>query len=362
MKILFTLTSILVSFILGSAVALAQITITSADISALNAVGSVININADSTTTSVNIGSPGATTWDFSGLKSHTKIDYNSVTPATTPYLSDFPTSNVVLSFQTTIEGESASGWSYQTQNAGSELINGMVFQMTVEGENAVTKSVNSPAQLALPIPFTYNSQWTRNYTSTHTNYLNGMPTFSSSDNNTESAIVDAYGTMTLPGGLVFNALRIKHDERYSIGIYYDRIISYSFIAKNGTRVEITAKDTTHASSGVIQIEDAAWFIKGPAVGIESQNQIETTFSLGQNFPNPFNSTTTIRYTIPEYSSVQLKVYDFLGREVASLVNEEKSPGSYEVEFYASQLPRGLYFYKIQAGTYTETRKMTLSR
>ena len=362
MKILFTLTSILVSFILGSAVALAQITITSADISALNAVGSVMSINADSTTTSLNIGSPGATTWDFSSLKSHTKIDYTSVTPAATPYLSDFPTSDAVFSFQATIEGESAYGWLYQTQTTDSELTNGMVLQMTVEGENAVIKSVNSPAQLDVTIPFTYNSQWNSNYTSAHTTYYNGVPMFSSSENNIESAVVDAYGTMTMPGGTVLNALRIKRDERYTSGSDYDRTISYSFVAKNGTRVEVTAKDTTHTSSGVIQIEDVAWFIKGTAVGIESQNQVKTSFSLSQNYPNPFNSTTRIRYTIPEYSSVQLKVYDFLGREVASLVNEDKSPGIYEVEFDGSQLPRGLYFYKIQAGTYTETRKMTFSR
>ena len=362
MKTNFTLTFILIALLLVSAVAMAQITITSSDISALNAVGSVTRFNVDTTTAAVNIGSPGETSWDFSNLKSHVSASFTSVTPAGTPYFSDFPGSNVVFTFVESIEGINADGWLYQTQNTESELTNGVVLKMTSDGDVILFKTVNSPAQLDMELPFTYNSQWGSNYTSANTVYYNGFPFSNSSDSYSESVIVDAYGTMIMPGGIVLNALRVKRDERSFSGGISDRMISYSFVAKDGSRIEVTAKDTTHTSSGIIQVEDVSWFVQGPAVGIESLNQITESFSLSQNFPNPFSTTTRINYTIIEYSSVTLKLYDFLGREVATLVNEEKSPGNYEVVFEGSYLPDGIYFYRLQAGSSSETRKMTISK
>ncbi len=89
------------------------------------------------------------------------------------------------------------------------------------------------------------------------------------------------------------------------------------------------------------------------------------SFNLSQNYPNPFNPSTTIKYSIPSVGTslmkfVQLKVYDILGNTVATLVNEDKPAGSYEVKFDASQLSSGIYFYKLQAGSYIETKKMML--
>ena len=99
-----------------------------------------------------------------------------------------------------------------------------------------------------------------------------------------------------------------------------------------------------------------------------ADNQIyPETFSLQQNYPNPFNPSTKIRYTIPAVIStegrnlnVTLKVYDVLGKEVETLVNEEKPAGQYEVNFDASNLSNGVYFYKLQTGSFVETKKMIL--
>jgi len=85
---------------------------------------------------------------------------------------------------------------------------------------------------------------------------------------------------------------------------------------------------------------------------------IPSEFSLSQNYPNPFNPSTKIKYQIPEMSFVTLKVYDVLGNEVATLVNKEKPAGEYEVEFNASKLPSGIYFYQIKAGEFIQTKKM----
>jgi len=83
-------------------------------------------------------------------------------------------------------------------------------------------------------------------------------------------------------------------------------------------------------------------------------------FILGQNYPNPFNPKTRVKYQIPKISFVTIKVYDVLGNEIATLVNEEKPIGSYEVEFDARSLPSGIYFYRLQAGSFSETNKMLL--
>ncbi|WP_304131195.1 T9SS type A sorting domain-containing protein [Ignavibacterium album] len=97
---------------------------------------------------------------------------------------------------------------------------------------------------------------------------------------------------------------------------------------------------------------------------VEDEKQIPTEFALEQNYPNPFNPSTKIRFSIPnvgtELALSVLKVYDILGNEVATLVNEEKPAGVYEVEFNASQLSSGIYFYKLSAGSFTEVKKMTV--
>ena len=98
----------------------------------------------------------------------------------------------------------------------------------------------------------------------------------------------------------------------------------------------------------------------GKAVSVEDELSIPESFSLRQNFPNPFNPATKIKFSIPTSKFVTLKVYDALGNEVAILVNEEKPSGDYEVEFNASGFTSGVYFYKLQAGNFNETKKMLL--
>lgn len=83
-------------------------------------------------------------------------------------------------------------------------------------------------------------------------------------------------------------------------------------------------------------------------------------FSLEQNYPNPFNPTTNIQFQVPNVSFVSLKVFDVLGNEVSTLVYEDRPPGVYQVEFNASDLPSGVYFYKLQAGNFVETKKLLL--
>lgn len=86
------------------------------------------------------------------------------------------------------------------------------------------------------------------------------------------------------------------------------------------------------------------------------------SFNLDQNYPNPFNPTTIIKFSIPEENNVTLKVYDVIGKEVSVLINEKKSAGNYEISFDAAGLSSGVYFYKLEAGNFTSTKKMILIR
>lgn len=94
--------------------------------------------------------------------------------------------------------------------------------------------------------------------------------------------------------------------------------------------------------------------------GIYNDYPVFSIYGLEQNFPNPFNPTTTIKYEIPEINFVTIKLFDVLGKEIEILVSEEKPAGSYEVEFDANNFPSGIYFYTLHAGQFLETKKMIL--
>jgi len=95
---------------------------------------------------------------------------------------------------------------------------------------------------------------------------------------------------------------------------------------------------------------------------VQNEGSVPSEFKLEQNYPNPFNPLTNIKFRMADFGFVSLKIYNVLGSEVATLVNEEKPAGSYEIEFDASSLSSGIYFYKLNAVEYSETKKMILLR
>ena len=93
---------------------------------------------------------------------------------------------------------------------------------------------------------------------------------------------------------------------------------------------------------------------------LEEETTQPTQFLLSQNYPNPFNPSTKIKYSVPQLSQVQIKVFDVLGNEIETLVNEEKPTGTYELTWNAANLPSGVYFYQLKAGDFISTKKMIL--
>jgi hypothetical protein len=124
----------------------------------------------------------------------------------------------------------------------------------------------------------------------------------------------------------------------------------------------ITAGVARQYDGGKRYVVVQKWFVPGLTRVEDKANHNPENYELYQNYPNPFNPTTTIRFTIPHSLHVTLKVYDILGKEIATLVDEEKNPGSYEAKFDASNLPSGVYFYRIRAGEFNQTKKMVLMK
>ncbi len=125
---------------------------------------------------------------------------------------------------------------------------------------------------------------------------------------------------------------------------------SYSYTDKNVEYGRYSYRLKQVDYNGIFSYSDA----------VEVDARIPAKFGLSQNYPNPFNPSTTINYEVAKETNVSLKVYDAIGNEVATLVNETKAPGTYEVIFDASNLTNGVYFYKMQAGNFTATKKLVL--
>jgi len=121
--------------------------------------------------------------------------------------------------------------------------------------------------------------------------------------------------------------------------------------------------EVTGTESGGPRVHKRTYQIRvGNFVGIQNQNtEIPKVYSLNQNYPNPFNPVTNIKFGLPKSSFVTLKVYDLLGREVSSLINNVNiAAGNYVYDFNAVNLPSGIYFYKLSAGEFSDVKKMTL--
>jgi hypothetical protein len=159
----------------------------------------------------------------------------------------------------------------------------------------------------------------------------------------------------------------LPHDENGNVSITEDNADSLDLTPEimRGGYVYIWLEEDRsfgiHNPAFTIGLLKAAIEELGGVMAVDyPESGMPQEYQLSQNYPNPFNPSTTIKYQIPEVSSVTIKVYDVLGNEVAILVSEEKSIGSYEIEFNATGFSSGIYFYNLQAGSFMETKKMIL--
>ncbi|MCP5062884.1 MAG: S8 family serine peptidase [Ignavibacteriae bacterium] len=125
----------------------------------------------------------------------------------------------------------------------------------------------------------------------------------------------------------------------------------------------IAGSDSLNELGNIIE-QSRNKYVEIPTSINENEIDVPNSFTLFQNYPNPFNPTTTIKYSIPvvdaKFAFTTIKIYDVLGREIATLVNENKSAGKYEVNFDASNLTSGVYYYQLKSGSYSKTKKLIL--
>ncbi len=140
--------------------------------------------------------------------------------------------------------------------------------------------------------------------------------------------------------------------------------IKYDLSAYNGQKIYVAFRYYMNVSVNGIMVNVDSVMVRnqnGPPVGISGNNGLlPDRFDLKQNYPNPFNPSTSIAYDLPKNEFVNITVYNSVGQEVKVLVNEQKAAGSYEIKFDASELPSGIYLYRIKAGDYTKSIKMSL--
>jgi hypothetical protein len=194
--------------------------------------------------------------------------------------------------------------------------------------------------------------------------WYNGHPKLTWSTNG--EADMNTYKIWKYAAGSSMIAATITHNASYTTHSWIDNSVSYP--GKFDPHIEyfykvkaldISNNESDYSSQVSIIGNGGLW--KNGDQNVEKGNAINE-YKLFSNYPNPFNPSTKISYSIKEEGLVTLKVYDVLGKEVAKLVNENKPEGIYEVEFNASNLPSGMYVYKLQAGNFTDVKKMLLTK
>lgn len=302
-------------------------------------------------TTGINQGSSGANqTWNFSSINVLTdSASFNWVDPSTTPYASSFPSATIA-------EGNPA-GFLYYTI-AGGDMSNiGSGF-----GTSPQLITILTDPEIIFKIPFTYTNTYTDNFSGTMTGVIPILR------RGTITKTADGYGTIILPSGTHNNVLRINFLQDITDSIAGIPIVTrtvtdnYSWYSSQYKfPIFSVTHSTIYTTGSPINSKTVVIATLNTSVGVVPiGNQVVSKYKLNQNYPNPFNPSTSITFDIVKTSDVKLIVYDALGREVAELVNERLLNGSYKVDFNSSNLTSGVYFYKLSAGDFSETKAMML--
>ncbi len=326
-----------------------QITIQETDVQQIFDPGATITILSD-TSQYINVGKTGGpNVYDFSSLTFPDSAAYTLYPSSQIPQLAArFNPSSLV--------------WGASPQNIDNSHVFFFTDTSFVElaqvfiSPDSQTYLYDSPNREILRLPTTYNLQWatTDGGAGVETTYVNekvDTVLMVMGWNGARSYNVDGYGTLMV-GGKSFQCLRVNQIESAS-----DK--SFNYFTKEGLFTVDTY--TNQNDTGVVEVSGATFISSSTAATLVLKNEIApASFSLSQNFPDPFNPSTQIDFSLPQQSNVQLRVYNTLGQLVTTLVNGNLSAGSHSVTFDARNLASGLYIYRLSAGNFTSVKKMLL--
>ncbi|MCZ7602697.1 MAG: T9SS type A sorting domain-containing protein [Melioribacteraceae bacterium] len=349
------------TFLLFSLTIQSQIVVTQTDIENHLQIGNGILNYSDTIGIDVDIGTPGENSWDFENHPFHLEFDVDVVDPGSTPKADLFSSATHALITNYDVGQNEATSYTYLIIEDGNYGEDGLYFIAGVSSSTSEVTIENDPPGNILQFPVNYQDSWTTSHTKITTTELNGVPISNTEAEETSSKLVDGYGTIVLPDGTTEEALRIKIEGERTVNGDTEEILSFMFITRSGASLTAVADDPNGSDNGVIQTEQVNWnYGNGSPSSVDKIEELANDFVLSQNYPNPFNPTTNIQYSIPKASHVSLKVYDVLGNEVATLVNEKLSSGVYNSKFDASTLSSGIYFYTLEAGNFVTTKKLSL--
>ncbi len=237
----------------------------------------------------------------------------------------------------------------YQSIENGNVLSYGDVIVATENGMRDTLITRADPPALDGLFPVEFENSWRDS-----TSYISGN----------ESAItyqitevtIDGWGPLVTPAGSV-PALRLYNlDRTYLIAgnQLLSEEVNLDFISAEGITANIELDDMLAPASASFAVENNTMSLD------RVDESIPESFRLSQNFPNPFNPVTTIAYAIPRTSNVNIKIFTLTGQLVKTIIDEVQPAGSYETRFDASGLASGLYLYKLESGSFIETRLMSL--
>lgn len=326
-------------------------------------------------------------TWDFSNISismtaSKDTAVQNYISPTGEWHASNFPgataCSKNVQSFMSPPYVFTNTFINYFSSEATGVYDLGNIFRQQINppipGLPADTTNEDHimPKALVLPLPLTYGtSRTTKDSVQTSATEI---------EISTRMFNVDAFGSVKFPDGITRTAVRVIEDrfvDVYDNGSYlvYARQRWVRFYAKDLTQIGFEV-DTPFVG-GTTDITSFHFSKQGSTVGVqEISNAIPEQFSLLQNYPNPFNPETDINYQISVAGVVTLKIYDVLGQEVATLIDQELHPGTYRSRWDASAQASGIYYYRLSVspsatrdrstdkmvGAFSEVKKMLLVR
>ena len=325
----------------------AQITVQRSDIQNIFYVGDTLSVSTINDT-AVDVGQVGGPNiYDFSSL---------TLVPAgMSPVVLGSSLSNTMGRFANDtmfIQPNEEQAFSFTNQGMYD------IGKVKIQNDSTSDFIYRSPWESLFRFPVTFGASYTETITTTDSTFIHGVFSTVSSGPIQWVGAVDGYGTLKLPGGATYPCLRvIKFENPPCSTCNDDKDINY--LTQNGL-VVIVNTNHTQADTGRISIVGFQ-IIQGKLLtGVESPVLTPTSFSLEQNYPNPFNPSTQISFTVPSRSHVTLTVFNLLGMQVAELVNGEKEAGRYSVQFNGNNLASGVYFYRLHAGNFLQTKKMVL--
>ncbi len=334
----------------------AQITVTADD--APSRLGTTFEMS-NAQNAAVDLGSPGPNQyWDFSGLNLPNKSTWTVVGVETTPFATYFPTSNLVYEVTRADNDTIEYNYAFLSETELTELGRG---KNAVDDTVEILSSVRATPKLHLPA--TYGDEnWSSVLEFVFNIFGTVLPVIDSSYNS-----IDAWGTMKTSYG-EFPCLRIRQNhKRIAITnpdidpLTIEHNVNYFWVTNvnsMGILATVTGKDTSANYTQAKSVNVMTNFVTGIDQIVRSEVPIQ--FKLFQNFPNPFNPTTSISYQLNNTADVRLKVFNISGQEVAVLVSEKQSPGMYSVPWDARDVGSGIYIYRLDVNGQSVARRCLL--